>query len=222
MIYGVQKLSLVDYPKYPAFVLFLGGCNFRCPFCHNESIVNKKDILYPLENVLEMIESRKHFINAIVVTGGEPTIYGKKLIDLLIELKKFNLKIKLDTNGSNPLLLKEILEKALVDYVAMDIKNTFKKYEQTAGAKVDHEKIKESIQLIEEHAKEYEFRMTINKSMHSLEDIKEVTTYVKRKDRFFLQPYKYNENQLVDTDFQEFSDTEIENLEQQALVGAHI
>lgn len=223
MIYGIQKLSLVDYPKQPAFVLFLGGCNFRCPFCHNESIVNKKDSIYPVEDILNLIEERKKWINAIVVTGGEPTIYQEKLIELLKKLKPFNLKIKLDTNGTNPILLEKILKEKLVDYIAMDIKNTYDKYNLTSGVKTNIDSIKKSIELIENDKDiEYEFRMTINKTMHEEKDIEEVVTYIKRKDRFFLQPYKYNDHQLEDKNFGEFSDEEIKKFEEKTECLAHI
>ena len=128
MIYGIQKLSLIDYPSFPCFVIFLGGCNFRCPFCHNESIVNKKENIYETEEVIKEIQKRTSFINAVVITGGEPTIYGSKLIELMEKIQKLHLKIKLDTNGTNPILLKKIIDLKLVDYIAMDIKNTWEKY----------------------------------------------------------------------------------------------
>jgi len=218
MIYGIQKLSLVDYPKTPSFVIFLGGCNFRCPFCHNASIVQKEEQTYSIEEVIKEIQKRSNFINGIVVTGGEPTIYQEKLIDLLKKLKKLHLKIKLDTNGTNPQLLKQIIDQNLIDYVAMDIKNTWEKYQLTAGVKVDLEKIKQSIKLIENSSLTYEFRMTINKEMHTLEDIREVIKEVKNKDRFFLQPYKYQTSQLVNTNFGEYTKEELNNLKESFLV----
>lgn len=220
MIYGIQKLSLVDYPSLPSFVIFLGGCNFHCPFCHNESIVNKKESCYETEDVINEIKKRTSFINAIVVTGGEPTIYGSKLIELLTTLKNLHLKIKLDTNGTNPKLLKKIIDLNLVDYIAMDIKNTWAKYEETAGAKIDCNKVKESIELIENSQLDYEFRMTINKTMHSKEDILEVSTYIKKKNCFFLQPYKQQPTQIIQKDFGEFSKEEIKELENTFLVKA--
>lgn len=213
MIYGIQKMSLVDYPKLPSFVIFLGGCNLCCPFCHNASIVKKEESLLNEENVLKEIEKRSSFLNAVVVTGGEPTIYGSKLISLLESLRKLHLKIKLDTNGTNPKLLKQILESDLVDYVAMDIKNTWKKYELTSGVKINTEDIKKSISIIENSNVDYEFRMTINKNMHQQSDILEVLSYVKKKDRFFLQPYHYQPTQLKDENFGEWSQEEIKELE---------
>lgn len=215
MIYGIQKLSLVDYPGKPAFVLFLGGCNFRCPFCHNDSIVKKESEHYTLEYVLTLIKTRVHFLNGIVVTGGEPTIYGDKLISLLETLRQFPLSIKLDTNGSNPKLLQKILEKNLVDYVAMDIKNSFEKYEETAGVSIAKEKILESIHLLEKSTVAYEFRMTINKTMHTEEDIQTVKSYLEYPKKLFLQPYQYNENQIEKKDFGAFSKEELKGLEEE-------
>lgn len=190
----------------------------RCPFCHNESIVNKTENTYETEDVLNEIKKRTSFISAVVVTGGEPTIYKDQLIDLLEKIKALHLKIKLDTNGTNPTLLKKIIDKNLIDYVAMDIKNTWTKYETTAGAKVNLDKIKESIELIENSNLNYEFRMTINKTMHQKEDILEVLTYVKQKDRFFLQPYKKQESQIINENFGEFSEEEIRELQESFLV----
>ena len=214
MIYGIQKLSLIDYPSFPCFVIFLGGCNFRCPFCHNESIVNKKENIYETEEVIKEIQKRTSFINAVVITGGEPTIYGSKLIELMEKIQKLHLKIKLDTNGTNPILLKKIIDLKLVDYIAMDIKNTWEKYSTTAGIKTDIAKLKTSIKLIEESGINYEFRMTINKTMHTKEDIQKVKTYIKDPSRFFLQPYKYQPTQIVNQNFEEWSKSEIKELEQ--------
>ncbi|MCI8574991.1 MAG: anaerobic ribonucleoside-triphosphate reductase activating protein [Bacilli bacterium] len=220
MIYGIQKLSLVDYPSLPSFVIFLGGCNFRCPFCHNSRIVNKTETTYEIDKVLEEIKKRRAFLNGVVVTGGEPTLYGEKLIDLLKKIRELHVQIKLDTNGTNPNLLKKIIDLDLVDYIAMDIKNTWEKYEQTIGCKVDIEKMKQSIQLIENSNKNYEFRMTINKTMHTKEDILTTQNYVKDKKRFFLQPYKYQPTQIVNQDFKEFTKEEIKELEDAFFIKA--
>ncbi len=220
MIYGIQKLSLVDYPSLPSFVIFLGGCNFRCPFCHNESIVNKKETIYETNEVLKEIKKRTSFINAVVITGGEPTIYGDKLIDLLKQVRLLHLQIKLDTNGTNPTLLKKIIDLDLVDYIAMDIKNTWEKYNETTGTKVEIEKIKKSIQIIENSNKHYEFRMTINKTMHTKEDILKVQSFIKDKSRFFLQPYKQQETQIIKQDFGEWTQDEIKELEKTFLIKA--
>lgn len=209
MIFGIQKLSLVDYPKHPSFVIFLGGCNFACPFCHNASIVLKEATNYDTDSVLNLIKVRKDFLDGVVVTGGEPTIYGQKLIELLRQIKTLGLAIKLDTNGTHPEIIKQILDENLVDYLAMDLKNTFDKYAMTAGVKVSIPTIKESIRLLENSGIEYEFRTTINKTMHKKEDLQEIKTYLTDPSRWFLQPYHYNEQQLEKTDFLEYNEIEL-------------
>ena len=113
MIYGIQKLSLVDFPHHPSFVIFLGGCNFKCPFCYNSDIVKKNTERYSVENVFAMIQERVGFIEGVVVTGGEPTIYGQDLVKLLRKLKELGLLVKLDSNGTNPRLLTQIFDEQL-------------------------------------------------------------------------------------------------------------
>lgn len=209
MISGIQKLSLVDYKGHPAFVIFMGNCNLRCPYCHNSSIV-KAEENYDKECVLSLIQKRKNFIDAVVVTGGEPTLHKSFLLSLLEDLQKIGLLVKLDTNGTHPTVLKEIIDRNLVSYIAMDIKNTFSKYSPTVGIPhLNTEKIQESIMLLETSSIPYEFRMTINQKMHTFEDIKEVYTYVKNKDTFYIQPYRFNENQLEKENFGEFSEAEL-------------
>lgn len=209
IISGINPLSCNDYPKEISYVIFLGGCNFKCPFCHNSSIVTFENKL-SLENVLNDLESRKKLIKAVVITGGEPTIHVNDLIDLLQTIKTLGFKIKLDTNGSNPKLLEKIIKLKLIDYIAMDIKNTFDKYNETSGIKVNIEDIKKSINLIESSKINYEFRTTINKTMHNKKDIEEIKTYFKNSKRYFLQNYQHNKEQIVNKDFGKFTDQELE------------
>lgn len=212
MISGIQKLSMVDYKGHPAFVIFMGKCNLRCPYCHNSSIV-KGEESYEKDYVLSLIEKRKNFIDAVVVTGGEPTLHSEFLLSLLRDLRKTGLLIKLDTNGTCPTVLQKIIDQNLVSYIAMDIKNTYQKYGETVGiSKLDPSKIQESILLIESSSIPYEFRMTINKKMHTLEDIKEVYHYINDKEKFYVQPYRFNENQLVPDNFGEFKKEELEEI----------
>ncbi len=201
MIYGLQKLSLIDYPNEMSFVIFLGGCNFKCPYCHNKSIVFKTTKIESEENVLSMLKERVNFIKHVVITGGEPTIYGQRLIDLIKKIKSIGYKIKLDTNGTNPDLLREIIKLNLIDYFAMDIKNSFGKYNETCGVEVDTNKIMDSIRIIESSNIPYVFRITLNKTMHTEEDINKVKSYIKDKDNLKLQEYKYSKEQIIDKDF---------------------
>ena len=125
-VYGLEKLSLVDYSNYACAVIFTGGCNFRCPFCHNSGLVDKE--VNPISNleVLEFLEKRRKLLDAVCISGGEPTLQSD-LIDFIKKVKNLGYKVKLDTNGTNPTMLKEIINNNLVDYIAMDIKNSFDK-----------------------------------------------------------------------------------------------
>ena len=127
MIGGYLSLSMLDYPNHPSFVIFLNGCNLKCPYCHNNNIVSKQKVIKK-EEIFELLKSRKKLINHVVITGGEATIYGDKLIELIKEIKDLGFFIKLDSNGLKPDILDKVISNNLVDFIAMDIKNTFKKY----------------------------------------------------------------------------------------------
>ena len=212
MIFGLTKTSFVDYPGEVSFVIFLGGCNMRCPYCHNKTIVNKENSIYEIDTVLEMLKERKNFLKAVVITGGEPTIYGEKLIELITKIKKLGFKVKIDTNGSFPNVIQKLILNNLVDYIAMDIKNTFSKYETTTNTKVNIEKIKESIKIIESSGIDYEFRTTINKNMHTKSDIKEIFSYIKDPQKLKLQAYRYSKEQLEDIEYDTYNEEEINKL----------
>lgn len=212
MICGVNPNSFIDYPKEIAYVIFLAGCNFKCPFCHNKSVVNAKSNYLIEEEILKDLIDRKNFTDAVVITGGEPTIYDEKLVELIKKLKNLNLKIKLDTNGTNPALLKKIIKQNLINFVAMDIKNIFSKYDKTAGAKVNIDNIKKSIEIIENSNIDYQFRTTINKTNHNIEDLKEILSYINDKNKFIVQRYKFNDQQIINKNFGEFDEEEIEEI----------
>jgi len=190
-IKGLEKSSLIDYPGKVSAVVFLAGCNFRCPFCHNRELVlspqGMKSI--PENEILDFLGERKKWLDGVVVTGGEPTIY-KDLPEFLKKLKGLGYPVKLDTNGSNPKMLKEVMEKGLVDYIAMDIKAPLGKYEKSAGVKADTEKIRESVSLIINSGIGHEFRSTILPSLHSREDVQEMARMVKGASRFYLQQFR--------------------------------
>jgi pyruvate formate lyase activating enzyme len=209
MINGLNKLSLIDYPGKVSFVIFLGGCNFNCPFCHNKSIVKKTTEIYDEDTVLEMLKARKKLINAVVITGGEPTIYGDKLISLIQKIKELGYLVKLDTNGYNPSLLKKILSQNLLDYIAMDIKGTFSKYESIVRIPIDINKIKESINIIENSNVDYEFRTTVYKEAHTEDDIRKIMTYVKDTSKLIFQPYRYSKEQIEDIKYTPYSEEEL-------------
>ncbi len=221
-IAGINPNSFNDYPKEISYVIFLGGCNFRCPYCHNSSVVNKTTENIDVESTLEDLVKRKKLINAVVITGGEPTIYGNELIELMDKIKNLGFKIKLDTNGTNPKLLKKIISLNLIDYIAMDIKNTFKKYKETVISKVNIDDIKESIKLIEKSNVDYEFRCTVNKTQHTKEDIEELVTYISKPDKLFLQNYQYSKEQIVNKDFGKYTEKELKELSESLKIKAKI
>ncbi len=212
MIYGINPCSLIDYPGKMSFVIFTGGCNLRCHYCHNKDIVNKSANIYQLEDVIKMLRDRKGFISSVTITGGEPTIHGKELIDLIVKIKELNYDVKLDTNGLNPSLLEYLIKEQLIDFIAMDIKHTFEQYKEITGVDIDIEKLKKSIKLIENSNINYEFRTTINKETHSEKVLLELFSYVKDKSKLILQNYRYSKNQLNDYKYTSYSDEELEQL----------
>lgn len=198
LICGFEKMSMVDFDGKIAATLFLGSCNFRCPFCHNSSLVlNYQNIeKYTLEEILLYLNKRKGIIEAVCITGGEPTIYPD-LEEIIKEIKNLGLLIKLDTNGSNPKVIKDLVSKGLIDYIAMDVKNSFSKYPLTTSIiNLDTSKIKESIEYIQKCGVDYEFRTTLVKEYHTLDDIKEIANILKGSKKYFLQCFVDNGNCL--------------------------
>lgn len=191
MIKGFLPVSFIDWKGRLSSVIFFGGCNFRCPFCHNRDLViNFRDLpSIPLRSILNHLEEYKRWIDSIVLTGGEPTLH-RNLLRILKDLKKRGFHLKLDTNGSNPDLLKIAIEENLIDYVAMDIKGPLDKYERFAGVEVEREKIEKSIEILVQSKIEHEFRMTIVPFLHKEEDIYEVALLLKDKGIFVLQNFR--------------------------------
>lgn len=195
-IVGLQKLTLLDYPGHIACTVFLQGCNFKCPFCYNSSLINDcKDNFIPLDEFFEFLNSRKKVLDGVAITGGEPLLYPS-IKEFIKQIKELNLRVKLDTNGSNPGLLKELLDANLLDYVAMDIKNSFDKYPKTCGGLVNIEDIKESISILMNSSIDYEFRTTIVKEFHDIEDFYKIGTAIKGAKHYFLQSYQDKDSVL--------------------------
>lgn len=193
-ILGLEKLSLVDYPGYTCAVVFTGGCNFRCPFCHNAGLVMEDvEELSEIE-VIEYLTKRHGLLDAVCVSGGEPTMQSD-LISFLKKLKDIGYKVKLDTNGSNPNILKNILDNNLVDYVAMDIKNNLEDYSEIIGYKCyDSAKILESINILKENKVDYEFRTTLVKEFHELQNIQKMSEDLLGAKTLYLQRFVDNDN----------------------------
>jgi len=189
IIDGFDKLTLLNYPGCVACTIFTKGCNFNCPYCHNSSLIenyNNDNTKY--EEVISYLNKRKGILDGVCITGGEPLIH-KDIKKLIIEIKNMGYKVKLDTNGSNPVMLKELIDENLIDYVAMDIKNTFDKYEETIGKKSNIDNIKNSIKIIESALIDYEFRTTIVKELHTFDDIKEIVKMLNKKSKYYIQNF---------------------------------
>ena len=193
-IKGIEKFSLLDYDDKVSCVIFLSMCNMRCPFCHNAPLVldpNFGDDI-PFDDVLSYLEKRKGLVDAVVITGGEPTL-TKDLYEMISKIKELGYLVKLDTNGTNPAVLKKLVEDKLVDYVAMDIKNSLDKYPLTCGVNLNLDNIKESINYLMDSGVDYEFRTTVIKGHHTLEDMKKIGELLKGAKKYRIQ--KFNDRE---------------------------
>ncbi len=199
-IHGLNRLSLVDYPGKMAAIVFTGGCNFRCPFCHNSSLVLDPDSqpLVPEQEVLSYLEKRRNMLDGLVITGGEPTLEGG-LIPFMRAVRQLGLLVKLDTNGYRPDVLESVLEEGLADYVAMDIKNSPDAYARTAGLPyVDMERIRRSIDLIRTSGVDYEFRTTVVRGLHYRENFEKICALIAPCRRYFLQTFVPSQDTITE------------------------
>ena len=190
---GLQKLTLLDFPGQVACTLFTRGCNMRCPFCHNASLVVRanEQKTYTNEEILSFLKKRQGVLDGVAITGGEPTLMPG-LAEFMTQVRALGYKIKLDTNGTRPEVLKSIVRDGLVDYVAMDIKNCREKYGETVGfdASYDLSPIDESIAFLMEGNVDFEFRTTISKTYHTEEDIIKIGKWISGDEKYFLQQFK--------------------------------
>jgi pyruvate formate lyase activating enzyme len=204
VIAGLQKMTLLDYPGKVACTVFLQGCNFRCPFCHNSDLLGKDGPEpIPEETLLAFLKKRVGLLDAVCVTGGEPTLQ-KDLRLLLEKIKALGYLVKLDTNGGKPEVLKELVEAGLVDYVAMDIKNCPARYGETAGVpKMDLTPIEQSMRYLLSGAVDFEFRTTVADELHGEAEVQAIGQWLEalspeqKCPKFFLQPYVDRESVLV-------------------------
>ena len=194
-LYGLQKLTLLDYPGHTACTVFTGGCNFRCPFCHNAGLVTRIDPTATMEEeaFFAFLEKRRGILDGVCITGGEP-LMQPDIRPFIEKIKNLGFGVKLDTNGSFPDKLEELIDSGLIDYVAMDVKNTIDKYSETAGVAVDTDAIEKSLDLLLEGRVDYEFRTTVVKELHTEEDIKKIASRIRGAKRFFLQNFVNSEN----------------------------
>lgn len=190
-IYGLQKTTLLDYPGKLACTVFLGGCNFNCPYCHNHEIARRTvEPLYDDSHVLSFLKKRRSTLEGVCISGGEPTLQGDKLLSFISRAKDLGLKVKLDTNGYLPDVIETVISDGLVDYIAMDIKNSIDKYPDTIGLESFNKyRIAESIDILTEGKVDYEFRTTVVKEFHTPEDIEDIGMLIYGAERIYLQPY---------------------------------
>lgn len=187
---GLEKFTLIDYPGKVACMVYTIGCNFRCPYCHNPELVdetNENEISE--DEVIDFISKRKEILDGLVITGGEPTMHGENLVNFIKKIKKLGFLIKLDSNGTNPGLLKKLIHNKLVDYVAMDIKSPMSKYSQTVARPVDIDSIRKSIKLLISSPVDYEFRTTVIKALLLPEDFNEIGEEIRGAKKYYLQKF---------------------------------
>ncbi len=215
-ILGLQKLTLLDYPGYIAAIVFLGGCNFRCPFCQNSSLVLAPDQLPEIsrDEFLRFLHKRAGILEGVCVTGGEPCIHPE-LPGLLEEIRQTGLLVKLDTNGTNPDMLAALLKDGLLDYVAMDIKSGPSRYARVCGVSESSspgllEKINRSVRLLKDSGISYEFRTTAVKGLHDENDFSEISTLIEGCPNYYLQNFRDCPEVLLENhSFSPFSEEEL-------------
>lgn len=185
---GIQKCSLIDYPGSITAIIFTSGCNFHCPYCHNPELVTETATLIPELEIFAFLERRKHVLDAVTITGGEPTIH-KDLIPFIQKIKQMGFRVKLDTNGTNPEVVEQLQKEYLVDYIAMDVKAPLASYMQTVARPVDTSALKKTIELLMHGEISYEFRTTVIKSLISLDDIREIGREIAGAKIHYLQKF---------------------------------
>ena len=206
-ISGFDKLTLLNYPDKVACTIFTSGCNLRCPFYHNSGLVTNNYNEISFDSIYEYLKKRIGILDGVCITGGEPLIHAD-IKDYIKKIKDLGYLVKIDTNGCNPKLLKELIDLKLVDYIAMDIKNIYSKYDITSGVKVNIDNIKKSISIIENSGIDYEFRTTIVKEFHSTQDIKEILSYISSNSNYYIQNFK-NSNDVFNRNLSSFSEKEL-------------
>ncbi|MBO5287034.1 MAG: anaerobic ribonucleoside-triphosphate reductase activating protein [Clostridia bacterium] len=189
LIGGFQKMTMLDYPGKLACTIFTYGCNFRCPFCHNASLVIDEAELIPESEIFSYLSKRKGMLDGVCITGGEPLLQ-KDIFEFMKKIKDMGFLVKLDTNGYLPEKLSEAISLGLCDYVAMDIKNSREKYPLTTGIEgLDISKICKSVEILLMGRVEYEFRTTVVKELHTKEDILKIGEWIRGAEKYFLQSF---------------------------------
>jgi pyruvate formate lyase activating enzyme len=208
---GFNKLTTQDFPGNLACIIFTNGCNFNCDYCYNRDLVESHAPEISEEEIFSYLNQRKNMLDGVVISGGEPTIWND-LIPFMGKIKELGLKIKLDTNGYRPELLKEILDKNLVDYIAMDIKALFNEYYKIVNRKLDTDKLIESINLIKKSKVDHEFRTTIIKGFHTIEDLDKIVEVVDGSP-YYLQNFRM-EDTVINKKLFGFSEEELKEIQE--------
>lgn len=201
-IHGLNKLTLLDYPGHMACLIFTGACNYRCPFCHNASLVlnpNSQPAISE-EELFAFLQSRKGILEGVCISGGEPTLQAD-LPEFIRKIRTMGFHVKLDTNGSRPGILKALLEEGLLDYVSMDIKNALKKYLSTIGIpesvsgfnNLITDSVRQSAELLMQSSIPYEFRTTVVKELHNEEDLLSIGKWLNGANAYYLQSFRDSE-----------------------------
>lgn len=187
-IHGLQKMTLLDFPGHVACTVFLGGCDLRCPYCHNyELATGQAPAVMEEEELFAFLTKRKGLLDGVAITGGEPCLH-RNLPEFIAKIREMGYPVKLDTNGTHPTVLREILKRGLVEYVAMDVKNCPEKYALTSGRdEMDLAPISESIELLKSSGIDYEFRTTVVDELHEVEDFEAIGKWIEGAKRYFLQ-----------------------------------
>ncbi|MBE6733501.1 MAG: anaerobic ribonucleoside-triphosphate reductase activating protein [Ruminococcaceae bacterium] len=214
-INGFQKMTLLDFPSKVACTIFTAGCNFRCPFCHNASLVThiNEDTAFSEEEILEYLSKRQGLLEGVCITGGEPLI-NADIGSFVAKIKALGFAVKVDTNGSFPERLKELIDSGNVDYVAMDIKNSKEKYALTAGTdNFSLENIEKSVGILKNSDIDYEFRTTIVDGFHTVEDIASIGEWIKGAKGYYLQNF-VDSGDLIENGLESINSTELYKMQQ--------
>ena len=211
-IAGLQKMTLLDFPGKVACTVFLDGCNFRCPFCHNTPLLDgKAEAFMTEEELFAFLQKRKGILDGVCVTGGEPTLQ-KDLTEFLGKIKAMGYAVKLDTNGTNPDMLESLINDGLVDYVAMDIKSSRPRYAALCGVpEFDTALVERSVEILLAGKVKYEFRTTVVRELHTADDFVAIGEWIKGARAYFLQPFK-DSGDIIEDGFSSYSEAEISDL----------
>lgn len=215
-IAGLQKLTLLDFPSKTACTVFTAGCNFRCPFCHNSPLIEcGGQPLISEESFFAFLDKRKNLLDGVCISGGEPLLQ-KDIIAFCAQIKSAGFLLKLDTNGSMPNKLEELISLGLVDYIAMDLKNSRERYGETVGLKnFDISPIERSVDIIKNSNVDYEFRTTVVREFHNRESLLNTASWIEGAKRYFIQPFKDSENVAV-KDLHSYEKSDLEAFKDEA------